>query len=88
MEYTLLIPALILQYSLLTLLLLKKPELVNGEGSLGIVAWVPVVGPIAITFGVTVIAMLLAPFLVPLAIANSFVWMLNHIDNVNIDYIK
>ena len=87
-EYTSLGLLAILQYTIVIFILLKKPEWVNGEGALGIFPWIPVLGPIAIITGGGFILVVVTPFLLPLAIANTIIYVLNKFVDTKIDYLK
>jgi len=78
--------ALFLQYTLVTLLHIKKPELLE---QFGVIPWFPIIGPIAIVTTLVVLAMFAAPFMLPLAIANGLIWLINRFVPVakHIDYI-
>lgn len=87
MDTTSIILVLVLQYSLLILVLLKKPNLINSESDFGVVLWIPIIGPVAVVLVIVIVLSLLIPLIVPWVIANSVIWVLNRIDGVSIEYI-
>ena len=69
--------ALTLQYIVLSFLLLKYPSTVNGDGNLGFVPWIPIVGPASIVVVLALVAVVVAFFGFPVAIKYTVEWVLN-----------
>lgn len=68
---------ILVQYTVLGYLLLKKKEWVDMDGPFGIGIWIPILGPFA-AYGVIYVLLHLAiPILLLLAIPNGVIWVMN-----------
>lgn len=87
METVTIIILILCQYSVLIYLLLKHPKIVNEDSQLGVIMWIPILGPLSVIITIAFITVVIMPFLLPVLIVNLIIWTLNKLIKANIKYI-